>query len=158
MERTTQKQDDQLLQYLDGTRTGKYKTELEGLLAKNSYLEIRLEELRKVHVVLGSKARLEQPSKLFIDKVMQNLDRLPVRRRHVRIDEDRHRRHDTGQLRGDELRQVLAHPVAEEIGMRTEQREGFCDVKRRVESRAVDAPGPLPGCRRTRSGRVGDVV
>ena len=79
MERTTQKQDDQLLQYLDGTLTGKEKTELENLLVNNTNLEIRLEELRKVHVVLSSKAKLEQPSKLFTDKVMHNLDRLPVR-------------------------------------------------------------------------------
>ena len=79
MERTTQKQDDQLLQYLDGTLTGKDKTELENLLLKNAYLEIRLEELRKVHEVLWGKAKLENPSKLFTDKVMHNLDRMPVR-------------------------------------------------------------------------------
>ena len=79
MERTTQKQDDQLLQYLDGTFTGKDKAELENLLLNNTHLKIRLEELRKVHTVLSNKARLEQPSKLFTDKVMHNLDRLPVR-------------------------------------------------------------------------------
>ncbi len=79
MERTTQKQDDQLLQYLDGTLTGKEKAELENLLANNANLEIRLVELRNVHVVLSTKAKLEQPSKLFTDKVMHNLDRQPVR-------------------------------------------------------------------------------
>ena len=79
MERTTQKQDDQLLHYLDGTLTAKDKSELENLLIKNPFLEMRLEELRKVHSVLSNKARLEQPSKLFTDKVMHNLDRLPVR-------------------------------------------------------------------------------
>ena len=79
MERITQKQDDQLLHYLDGILTGKEKSELETLLAKNPHLEIRLEELRKIHSLLGSKTRLEHPSKLFTDKVMHNLDRLPVR-------------------------------------------------------------------------------
>ncbi len=79
MERITQKQDDQLLHYLDGTLTVKDKAELENILANNSYLEIRLEELRQVHSVLAGKARLEQPSKLFSEQVMSNLDRLPVR-------------------------------------------------------------------------------
>lgn len=79
MERTTQKQDDQLLHYLDGTLTAKEKSDLETLLSKNTLLGIRLEQLRKVHQVLGSKARLEHPSKLFTDKVMHNLDRQPVR-------------------------------------------------------------------------------
>ncbi len=79
MERITQKQDDQLLHYLDGTLTVKDKAELENLLANNSYLEIRLEELRQVHSVLAGKARLEQPSKLFSERVMNNLDRMPVR-------------------------------------------------------------------------------
>ena len=78
MERTTQKQDDQLLQYLDGTLTGKEKNEVENLLSKNVYLKIRLEELHKVHSLLVSKARLEQPSKLFTDKVMHNMDRVAV--------------------------------------------------------------------------------
>lgn len=77
MERITQKQDDQLLQYLDGTLATKDKTELETQLAKNANLELRLAELRNIHSMLGSKARLEQPSKLFTDKVMLHLDRLP---------------------------------------------------------------------------------
>ena len=79
MERTTQKQDDQLLHYLDGTLTGNDTVELESALAKNAYLKSRLEELRVVHVVLAGKARLDQPSKLFTDKVMHNLDRIPLR-------------------------------------------------------------------------------
>lgn len=79
MEGITQKQDDQLLHYLDGTLTVKDKVELENLLAKNSYLQIRLDELRHVHAVLAGKAKLEQPSKLFSEKVMNNLDRMPVR-------------------------------------------------------------------------------
>ena len=79
MERTTQKQDDQLLHYLDGTLTIKDKEELDSLLTRNTYLQIRLEELRQVHSVLASKARLEQPTKLFTEKVMSNLDRMPVR-------------------------------------------------------------------------------
>ena len=78
MKRITQKQDDQLLHYLDGMLTIKDKAELENLLANNSYLEIRLEELRQVHTVLAGKARLEQPSKLFSERVMNNLDRMPV--------------------------------------------------------------------------------
>lgn len=79
MERTTQKQDDQLLQYLDGILPKKEKNELEELLKANTHLEIRLEELRKVHTILASKARLEQPSKLFTEKVMSNLEHLPIR-------------------------------------------------------------------------------
>ena len=79
MERITQKQDDQLLHYLDGLLTGKEKSELETLLSKNPHLEIRLDELRKIHSILSSKVRLEHPSKLFTDKVMYNLDRMPVR-------------------------------------------------------------------------------
>ena len=79
MKRITQKQDDQLLHYLDGMLTIKDKAELENLLANNSYLEIRLEELRQVHTVLAGKARLEQPSKLFSERVMSNLDRMPDR-------------------------------------------------------------------------------
>jgi hypothetical protein len=78
MERTTQKQDDQLLHYLDGTLATKDKTELETLMVKNTNLEMRLTELRSIHFLLGSKARLEQPSKLFTDKVMLHLDRLPL--------------------------------------------------------------------------------
>jgi hypothetical protein len=79
MERITQKQDDQLLHYLDGILTGKEKSEFETLLSKNTPLKIRLEELRKVHSLLGGKGKLEQPSKLFTDNVMHNLDRIPVR-------------------------------------------------------------------------------
>jgi len=78
MERTTQKQDDQLLQYLDGTLAEKDKIELEMLLANNANFEMRLAELRSIHTALSRNARLEQPSKLFTDKVMHNLDRLPV--------------------------------------------------------------------------------
>jgi hypothetical protein len=78
MERITQKQDDQLLHYLDGTLTVNDKAELESLLAKNLHLQIRLEELRHVHAVLTSKASLEQPTKLFTERVMSNLDRMPV--------------------------------------------------------------------------------
>jgi anti-sigma factor RsiW len=79
MERTPQKLDDQLLHYLDGNLPLNDKAELETLLAKNLNLQIRLEELRNVHSVLAGKARLEQPSKLFSEKVMSNLDRMPIR-------------------------------------------------------------------------------
>jgi anti-sigma factor RsiW len=79
MERITQTQDDQLLHYLDGTLSSKDKIDLEATLAKNSHLQNRLEELRSVHVALAFKAKLEQPSKLFTDKVLQNLDRIPAR-------------------------------------------------------------------------------
>ncbi len=78
MERTTQKQDDQLLHYLDGKLTETEKSELEILLKKNNQLDTRLEELRLVHNVLNSKGRLEQPSKVFTERVMANLDHLPV--------------------------------------------------------------------------------
>ncbi len=79
MKRITQKQDDLLLQYLDGTLTGPNKNELDILLIQDSSLKSRLEELRVVHSLLASKARLEQPSKIFIDRVMDNLDQLPAR-------------------------------------------------------------------------------
>jgi hypothetical protein len=77
MERITQKQDDLLLQFLDGTLSSVDKGELENLLAKNPYLQIRLEELRHVHSVLAGKASLEQPFKLFTERVMGNLDQMP---------------------------------------------------------------------------------
>ncbi len=79
MERISQKQDDLLLQFLDGTLPAHDKGELENLLGKNLDLQIRLEELRLVHSVLAGKARLEQPFKLFTERVMSNLDQIPQR-------------------------------------------------------------------------------
>jgi hypothetical protein len=79
MERISQKQDDQLLHYLDGTLTEKAKAELEEQLKNDTHLEIRFEELRRVHHILESKAKLEYPSKVFTERVMGNLDQLPAR-------------------------------------------------------------------------------
>lgn len=79
MERITQNQDDHLLHYLDGALNEKEKREVETLLLNNGNLKNRLEELRHIHSHLNTKTRLEQPSKLFTELVMNNLDRVPAR-------------------------------------------------------------------------------
>ncbi|MBK5279655.1 MAG: hypothetical protein JJE09_12410 [Bacteroidia bacterium] len=79
MERIKQKLDEQLLQYLDGILTQNERIELEELLARNTHLTNRLAELRSIHNALSTTSRLEQPSKVFTDKVMTNLDQLPAR-------------------------------------------------------------------------------
>jgi hypothetical protein len=78
MEKITTAQDDRLLDYLDGKLSGAEAAMLKSQLEKSSILSQRLEELRMVHTLLG-KTSLMEPSFDFTQRVMTNLDRLPIK-------------------------------------------------------------------------------
>jgi anti-sigma factor RsiW len=70
--------DELLLEYLDGTLPQNQVTELEELLRAAPALQQRLEDLRSV-AMNTTHIRLEQPSKNFTQRVMENLNSSPVR-------------------------------------------------------------------------------
>jgi len=78
MEKITQKQDDRLLDYLDGKLSGAEAAMLKNQLEQSGSLNQRLEELRQVHALLA-KSTLVEPSKDFTQFVMNNLDKVPAR-------------------------------------------------------------------------------
>lgn len=78
MERLTNNQDDELLNYLDGKLSDVKVRELKSKLETSSLLSQRLEELRAVHQLLAKEAKLETPSSNFTHRVMSNLHRVPV--------------------------------------------------------------------------------
>ncbi len=73
MDKFTTKQDDQLLDYLDGKMDATNLQQLKKALESSSVLQARLEALRLVHRTL-SHGKLESPSPSFVSKVMMNLD------------------------------------------------------------------------------------
>lgn len=72
MEKIKQTDDDRLLDYLDGKLEGARLLQLKKDLEHNSFLQVRLDELRLVHRVLAQ-TNLESPSPAFVNKVMQHL-------------------------------------------------------------------------------------
>jgi hypothetical protein len=78
MNKLSKPQDDQLLEYLDGTLTPEEKTRLEQEIFSSAELQNRLAELRRVTTAL-QRVELQQPSKNFTQLVMERLDQYPVR-------------------------------------------------------------------------------
>jgi hypothetical protein len=73
---TPARQDEKLLDYLDGKLNSVFAQELRQQIEASPALAARLEELRAVHTVLGTN-KLEEPSTNFTHRVMANLHRYP---------------------------------------------------------------------------------
>jgi anti-sigma factor RsiW len=78
MEPTRFPEDEQLLNYLDGSLTEAQARVLEQRVNQSPALQGRLEELRRIHTVLRAGTRMEMPSSTFTIRVMKNLDAFPV--------------------------------------------------------------------------------
>jgi hypothetical protein len=78
MEEATFPGDQQLLNYLDGLLTDAQAKEVERQINLSTSLKMRLEELRRIQVVLRSNGVLELPSDNFTQKVMRNLDSFTI--------------------------------------------------------------------------------
>jgi hypothetical protein len=76
MNKLSTEQDDRLLNYLDGRLDGTSLAELRKALEGSETMRLRLEELRIVHRTLAL-TRLDTPSPGFVNKVMQNLHKVP---------------------------------------------------------------------------------
>ena len=71
-------EDEQLLNYLDGTLDEAGLKEIEKQIRNSSDLQTRLEELRMMHTSLRANALLETPTNNFTQRVMHRLDSFPV--------------------------------------------------------------------------------
>jgi hypothetical protein len=78
MEQIKFPEDDQLLNYLDGSLNKVQVEEVEERIRMSNALTTRLEELRTIHATLKYNATLEMPSGNFTQRVMQNLDSFQV--------------------------------------------------------------------------------
>jgi anti-sigma factor RsiW len=79
MNKLSPAKEEALLRYLDGELNATEKTNLEAEIQRSLLLKTRLEELQSVHAYLTRKATLETPSRNFTMKVMEELDKQPVR-------------------------------------------------------------------------------
>ncbi len=77
MEKISNDQEDNLQDFLDSKLEGGSLQQLKRELEGSPDLQQRLEELRRVHTFLESKA-LQSPSPRFVERVMQNLSRAPL--------------------------------------------------------------------------------
>ncbi|MEJ7644366.1 MAG: hypothetical protein WKF87_07210 [Chryseolinea sp.] len=77
MEKLTQLQQDQLLEYLDGNLNEIEKKKFEEAILKNSLLRSRLEEVQSIHTLLQF-SKQDHPAKNFTDLVMANLTNYPA--------------------------------------------------------------------------------
>jgi hypothetical protein len=78
MKKLSTQTEEKLLRYLDGELT---EVEVKSLLEEirqSIELQKRLDELKAVHAILARKSNLEVPSKNFTQKVMEDLEHLPV--------------------------------------------------------------------------------
>jgi len=69
--------DDELLNLLDGVGSETERATLEKIISQNPTAQKRLKELEAVHFFLRSQKGIEQPSKSFTEKVMENLHARP---------------------------------------------------------------------------------
>lgn len=79
MKKVSSQQNEQLLEYLDGTLSQSEKTKLEVELSASPELQARLEELRTATQLLKKTSAAEHPSRNFTQRVLEHLDQYPVR-------------------------------------------------------------------------------
>ena len=77
MKTISQKTDDRLLEYIDGTLSPADREKLEQEISSSEKLSARLEELQTL-VVSIKNVQLEHPSKNFTQRVMDHLDQYPL--------------------------------------------------------------------------------
>jgi hypothetical protein len=84
MTQLSPEREEQLLRYLDGDLATDEKAELEKQLELSVEMKTRLKELQTVTHYLQRKGQLETPPRNFTQRVMESLDKLPVRAAHYR--------------------------------------------------------------------------
>lgn len=77
MRTTSKNMDDRLLEYIDGTLAPADTEKLQREISDSAELKARLEELQSLSHSL--RVRLEEPSKNFTQRVMEQLEKSPVR-------------------------------------------------------------------------------
>ena len=77
MKKVSQSIDDMLSDYLDGNISASEKGKLEETIRTNPAWQERLDELRMINALL-SQSKVEQPSKVFTDGVMNRLHQYPA--------------------------------------------------------------------------------